>query len=50
METRLVVALSLIGVFLVLLAWALIKYTRKRRQFAVRQAGRGKNNTTVPPQ
>ena len=50
METRLVVALSLIGVFVVLLTWAVIKYTRKRREFAIRQAGRGKNNITIPPQ
>ncbi len=43
METRLVVAYALCAVMVLILVAVAIRYLNNRRQFKIRQAGRGKN-------
>jgi hypothetical protein len=50
METRLIIALTLVALIVVLATWGIIRFARRRRDFAVRQMGRGKNNGAIPPQ
>jgi hypothetical protein len=44
METRLVVAYALCAVMVLILVAVAIRYLNNRRQFKIRQAGRGKNS------
>lgn len=50
METRLIIALCLIAVIVVFTIWGVVTYTRRRREFAIRQAGRGKNSDSFGSQ
>jgi hypothetical protein len=43
METRFIIAYALCAVMALVLAFALGRYVRNRRQFKIRQMGRGKN-------
>jgi hypothetical protein len=44
METRLVVAYALCALMVLILVAVAIRYLNNRRQFKIRQAGRGKNS------
>jgi hypothetical protein len=43
METRVVLAYALCAAMAVILAFTLVRYVRNKRQFKLRQMGRGKN-------
>ncbi|MBJ7527463.1 MAG: hypothetical protein JHD10_09540 [Sphingomonadaceae bacterium] len=43
METRVIVAFALCAAMAVILAFTLGRYVRNKRQFKLRQMGRGKN-------
>jgi hypothetical protein len=43
METRLIVAYALCAALLLILAAFTVRYANNRRQFKIRQSGRGKN-------
>jgi uncharacterized membrane protein YidH (DUF202 family) len=43
METRFIIAYALCAVMALVLVFALVRYVRNRRQFKIRQMGRGKN-------
>lgn len=47
METRLIIAFALCAVMALILTVFAVRYTSNRRQFKIRQSGRGKNSTTV---
>jgi len=41
-ETRLIVAFVLIAIMVLALIFAAVRYSRRRKQFKIRQMGRGK--------
>ena len=43
METRFIIAYALCGVMALVLVYGVFRYLRGRRQFKIRQMGRGKN-------
>jgi hypothetical protein len=47
METRLVVAYALCAVMALILAGVAVRYFNNRRQFKIRQSGRGKNTAGI---
>ncbi len=48
METRLIVAYVLCAVMALILVGVAVRYFNNRRQFKIRQSGRGKNVDNVP--
>lgn len=49
METREVVAYALCAIMVLFLLLAFARYRRNRRQFKIRQMGRGKNTIEIDP-
>lgn len=47
METRLIVAFALCAIMALILAAVAVRYFHNRRQFKIRQSGRGKNLDNV---
>lgn len=47
METRLVLAYALCAVMVLIFVTVAIRYLNNRRQFKIRQAGRGKNTNDI---
>ena len=47
METRLIIAFALCAVMALVLTIVAVRYFISRRQFKIRQSGRGKNFTAV---
>jgi hypothetical protein len=48
METRVVLAYALCAAMAIILAFTLGRYVRNKRQFKLRQMGRGKNAPIAP--
>ncbi|MGB5078809.1 MAG: hypothetical protein WBO17_15120 [Sphingorhabdus sp.] len=48
MEDRHIVAYTLCAAMVVFLGIAVARYLAKRRQFRIRQSGRGKNSDSLP--